>query len=158
MLGEANLRRILRAYAHYYNDIRTHRSLAKDAPVSRPVQRTGIITSRAILGGASSPLRQDLGSVHTAKLCGRLNFIPRLSSPPQWPRKICAGLCTSVTSCTAGGWLGLIPISKSSSRSCLVGLLLSGLTSPEFFKRLGRFGHGPGEVHQERLEIIADPL
>ena len=50
VLGEAHLRRILRAYARYYNDIRTHRSLDKDAPVSRPVQRTGIISSHAILG------------------------------------------------------------------------------------------------------------
>jgi hypothetical protein len=40
-----HLRRILRAYASYYNDIRTHRSLDKDAPVSRTVQRTGIIKS-----------------------------------------------------------------------------------------------------------------
>src|SRR5438552_11316240 len=38
-LGEAHLRRILQAYAHYYNDLRTHRSLDKDAPFSRPVQR-----------------------------------------------------------------------------------------------------------------------
>ena len=51
VLGEAHLRRILRAYAHYYNNIRTHRSLDKDAPVSRPVQRTGSIRSHAILGG-----------------------------------------------------------------------------------------------------------
>ena len=51
VLGEAHLRRILRAYARYYNDIRTHRSLKKDAPVSRPVQQTGIIISRPILGG-----------------------------------------------------------------------------------------------------------
>jgi transposase InsO family protein len=35
VFGEAYLRRILRAYAGYYNDIRTHRSLDKDAPVSR---------------------------------------------------------------------------------------------------------------------------
>ncbi|MGC2154788.1 MAG: integrase core domain-containing protein, partial [Pseudolabrys sp.] len=34
VLGEAHLRHILRTYAHYYNDIRTHRSLDKDAPVS----------------------------------------------------------------------------------------------------------------------------
>jgi hypothetical protein len=34
-----------------YNRVRTHRSLDKDAPVSRPVQRTGVIGSRAILGG-----------------------------------------------------------------------------------------------------------
>jgi len=51
VLGEAHLRRILRAYARYYNNIRTHRSLDKDAPVSRPVQRTGSIRSHAILGG-----------------------------------------------------------------------------------------------------------
>jgi transposase InsO family protein len=51
VLGEAHLRRILRSYARYYNDIRTHRSLDKDAPVSRPVQRTGNIKSYPILGG-----------------------------------------------------------------------------------------------------------
>jgi transposase InsO family protein len=51
VLGEAHLRRILRAYVGYYNDIRTHRSLDKDAPVSRAAQRTGIISSRPILGG-----------------------------------------------------------------------------------------------------------
>jgi transposase InsO family protein len=50
-LGEAHLRRILRSYSAYYNDIRTHRSLDKDAPVSRPVQRTGCIKSHPILGG-----------------------------------------------------------------------------------------------------------
>jgi len=51
VFGEAHLRRALRSYACYYNDIRTHRSLDKDAPVYRPVQRTGIISSHAILGG-----------------------------------------------------------------------------------------------------------
>ena len=51
VFGENHLRRILRAYTVYYNDIRTHWSLDKDASVSRPVQRTGIISSRQILGG-----------------------------------------------------------------------------------------------------------
>jgi hypothetical protein len=51
VLGEVHLCRILRAYARYYNAIRTHRSLNEDAPVSRPVQRTGNINSPAILGG-----------------------------------------------------------------------------------------------------------
>jgi len=51
VLGETHLRRILRSYANYYSGIRTHRSLDKDASVSRPVQRTGVISSRAILGG-----------------------------------------------------------------------------------------------------------
>ena len=51
VLGETHLRRILQAYARYYNQIRTHWSLDKDAPVSRPVHRTGSISSHAILGG-----------------------------------------------------------------------------------------------------------
>jgi hypothetical protein len=51
VLGEVHLRRILRSYADYYNGVRTHRSMDKDAPISRPVQRTGVIRSRAILGG-----------------------------------------------------------------------------------------------------------
>jgi len=51
VLGEAHLRRILNSYARYYNGVRTHRSLNKDAPVSRPVQRTGSIKSFPILGG-----------------------------------------------------------------------------------------------------------
>jgi transposase InsO family protein len=51
VLGEAHLRRIVKSYAHYYNGVRTHRSLNKDAPVSRSVQRAGVITSRVVLGG-----------------------------------------------------------------------------------------------------------
>jgi Integrase core domain len=51
VLGEAYLRQILKSYADYYNGIRTHRYLNKDAPVSRPVQRIGNIKSHAILVG-----------------------------------------------------------------------------------------------------------
>src|ERR1700738_2336218 len=51
VLGGGDLRRILKSYADYYNGVRTHRSLNKDAPVSRLVQRAGVIRSRAILGG-----------------------------------------------------------------------------------------------------------
>ena len=51
ILGEAHLRRILQTYSGYYSKIRTHRSLDKDAPAFRPVQRVGTITSNAILGG-----------------------------------------------------------------------------------------------------------
>ena len=50
VLGETHLRRILQTYAGYYNKIRTHRSLDKDAPFSRSVQRTGSIKAQAILG------------------------------------------------------------------------------------------------------------
>src|SRR6267154_4811983 len=51
VLGEMHLRRILRSYADYYNRVRTHRSLNKDAPVTRQIQRIGSIKSHAILGG-----------------------------------------------------------------------------------------------------------
>ncbi len=49
--GETHLRRVQISHADYYNRFRTHRSLNKDAPVSRSVQRTGVIRSSAILGG-----------------------------------------------------------------------------------------------------------
>jgi transposase InsO family protein len=51
VLGEMHLRRILKSYADYYNSVRTHRSLNKDAPVSRQTQRIASIKSHAILGG-----------------------------------------------------------------------------------------------------------
>src|SRR6266850_4225260 len=50
-LGEMHLRRILRFYARYYTSVRAHRSLHEDAPIFRPIQQTGIIRSRPILGG-----------------------------------------------------------------------------------------------------------
>jgi transposase InsO family protein len=37
VVGAAHLRRILRCYARYYNNVRTHRSLDKDSPISRVV-------------------------------------------------------------------------------------------------------------------------
>jgi transposase InsO family protein len=49
--GEAHLRRILAEYATYYNELRTHRSLTKDAPLHRAIERLGAITSQPILGG-----------------------------------------------------------------------------------------------------------
>jgi transposase InsO family protein len=51
VFGERHLRRILRSYALYYNEMRTHRSLQKDAPVSRPIQPIGRIVSHALVGG-----------------------------------------------------------------------------------------------------------
>jgi len=65
VLSEERLRRILRSYARYYNEIRTHRSLDKDAPVTRPVQRVGIISSRAVLGGLHHHYGRVGFSVHT---------------------------------------------------------------------------------------------
>ena len=50
-LGEHHLRRVVKSYADYYNSTRTHRSLNKDAPISRPVQSIGCIVSHALVGG-----------------------------------------------------------------------------------------------------------
>ena len=51
VLGEAHLRRILTKYAAYYNELRTHRSLDKDAPIHRTIQHAGRIISAPVLGG-----------------------------------------------------------------------------------------------------------
>jgi transposase InsO family protein len=51
VLGEAHLRRILKSYARYYNETRTHLALDKDAPLSRTVKRSGRILCRPVLGG-----------------------------------------------------------------------------------------------------------
>src|SRR5881296_339341 len=51
VLGEAHLRRILTKYAAYYNELRTHRSLNKDAPIYRAIQHVGGIVFAPVLGG-----------------------------------------------------------------------------------------------------------
>ena len=51
VLGEVHLHRILKSYARYYNETRTHLALDKDAPLSRTVKRAGRILCRPILGG-----------------------------------------------------------------------------------------------------------
>jgi transposase InsO family protein len=51
VFGEAHLRRVLKTYAAYYNGIRTHLSLSKDAPNARRSQTVGSIVAIPILGG-----------------------------------------------------------------------------------------------------------
>ena len=51
VFGETHLCRILRKYTAYYNVSRIHRSLNKDAPFHRTIERVGAITSRPVLGG-----------------------------------------------------------------------------------------------------------
>ena len=51
IFGEAHLRRTLRHYARYYNHARTHLSLDKDSPVSRPTVQGGAISRCDHLGG-----------------------------------------------------------------------------------------------------------
>jgi hypothetical protein len=51
VFGERHLRHVLLSYMKYHNEIRTHLSLEKDAPVSRAVELAGHICCRPILGG-----------------------------------------------------------------------------------------------------------
>ncbi len=51
VFGEAHLHRILKTYASYYNEVRTHLSLEKDAPDFRRVQPVGNIAPIPLLGG-----------------------------------------------------------------------------------------------------------
>ena len=48
---DRHLCRVLQSYAHYYNELRTHRSLDKNAPVHRATESVGAIISRPVLGG-----------------------------------------------------------------------------------------------------------
>ncbi|HEY5166475.1 MAG TPA: integrase core domain-containing protein, partial [Pseudolabrys sp.] len=51
VFGEQHLRHVLRCYASYYNQTRTHLSLNKDAPARRAVHAVGCIEARPVLGG-----------------------------------------------------------------------------------------------------------
>lgn len=51
VFGERHLRRILQTYAAYYNRVRPHLSLEKDAPDHRLIQAVGRIVVEPILGG-----------------------------------------------------------------------------------------------------------
>jgi transposase InsO family protein len=51
VFGEQHLRHVLSAYAAFYNQTRPHRSLQKDAPMRRAVQRIGTIAAIPVLGG-----------------------------------------------------------------------------------------------------------
>jgi transposase InsO family protein len=51
VLGERHLRHVLLSYRKYYNEVRTHLSLKKDAPVPRATGTVGNILSRPVLGG-----------------------------------------------------------------------------------------------------------
>ena len=52
-MGETHLRRVLAQYAAYYHADRTHLSLGKDSPTTRPVQSrgSGSVTALPKVGG-----------------------------------------------------------------------------------------------------------
>jgi transposase InsO family protein len=51
VFSEEHLRQILAKYSTYYNEVRVHISLGKDAPCTRPIERFGGIVAHPILGG-----------------------------------------------------------------------------------------------------------
>ena len=51
VFSERHLRHMLLSYMNYHNEVRTHLSLEKDAPVSRAVKLAGTILCRPVLGG-----------------------------------------------------------------------------------------------------------
>jgi len=57
VFGERHLRHVMLSYLKYYNEVRTHLSLEKDAPVSRAVERAGRILCRPVLGGLHQYVR-----------------------------------------------------------------------------------------------------
>jgi hypothetical protein len=69
VFGEAHLRRFLGAYAAYYNESRTHRSLKKDTPFHRAIPRRGAITSQPVLGGLHHRYEAGRGR-HIAAMAG----------------------------------------------------------------------------------------
>ena len=73
VLGEAHLRRILKSYARYYNGVRTHRSLNKDAPDLSPGSAIRCHQFARHLGRTSPSLRAGLifRYTHRAARAGR---------------------------------------------------------------------------------------
>jgi integrase-like protein len=61
VFDEAQLRRVLKNYASYYNQVRTHLSLDKNAPDFRRPQKLGPIAAIPILGGLHHQYVRVLG-------------------------------------------------------------------------------------------------
>jgi transposase InsO family protein len=76
VLGESHLRDLLANYRTYYNEVRTHVALGKDAPLHRPVLTVGRIASVSWLGGLSISMfgRRDR-CAHHSRLCARSDEI-----------------------------------------------------------------------------------
>jgi len=51
VFGERHLRHLLNSHQYYYNEVRPHLSLKKDAPIPRDVERVGRVVPLPILGG-----------------------------------------------------------------------------------------------------------
>ena len=60
VLGERHLRHLFQSYQKYHNDVRTHLSLHKDAPVPREVRAAGHVLAVPILGRATPSICSSL--------------------------------------------------------------------------------------------------
>jgi hypothetical protein len=67
VLSEVHFRRILKKYATYYNALRTHRSLNKDAPIHRAIRRRAASYRRPALFSVFETIRPK-GLDHRASL------------------------------------------------------------------------------------------
>jgi hypothetical protein len=84
-----HLRRILGKYATYYNEVRTHVSLGKDAPCRRPVERFGDIVAYPVLGGLQPSLCSNL--VFGSDRCGKTRTQESVHEPSIWDVVITRG-------------------------------------------------------------------
>src|SRR5260221_12281952 len=91
VLGEVHLRQSLQSYARYYNDIRTHRSLDKDAPVSRQIQRIGASNHTPSLADFTTTTPELKFSVHTT--CNRYRSRDMWRQDLSPPRTPCVHRC-----------------------------------------------------------------
>jgi hypothetical protein len=110
IFGEAHLRQILMKYAAYYNELRTHRSLDKDAPIHRAIQHAGRIMSAPVLGGLH----------HFAES----SFQYTQLVPARTPREIIAALHREI--------VRIIALPDTTERLAALGLDPVGTTPEEF--------------------------
>ena len=92
VFGEQHLRHLLRCYASYYNQSRTHLSLNKDAPARRAVHAVRVHRSKAISWRPTPSICPDLisdrdrlcliipGYMHPPRMC--LPAPSNMNSPP----------------------------------------------------------------------------
>jgi len=89
VFGEAHLRRVLKAYASYCNQVRTHLSLHKDAPDCRRAQPVGNIAASPVPGAYTITTSGFEFSVSNrlSRLIDRTRSRISLSIPGRPPRR-----------------------------------------------------------------------
>ena len=87
-LGEEPLRRVLRSYASYYNETRTHRSSNKDAPIPRTASADRTYCVSCARRRAAPPIRPNLSFRYTqVRLSERVPADAKRRSGSARPRK-----------------------------------------------------------------------